>query len=66
MSAWWSQRFWIDHDRGECCFCRWCLTDLLKTIQESIKKAGFEPQLRSQDYTFREIPEGIEEQVINY
>lgn len=37
-----------------------------KTIQESIKKAGFEPQLRSQDYTFREIPEGIEEQVINY
>ena len=36
-----------------------------KTIQESIKKAGFEPQLRSQDYT-REIPEGIEEQVINY
>ena len=37
-----------------------------KTIQESMKKAGFEPQLRSQDYTFREIPEGIEEQVINY
>ena len=37
-----------------------------KTIQESIKKAGFEPQLRSQDYTYREIPEGIEEQVINY
>ena len=37
-----------------------------KTIQESIKKAGFEPQLRSQDYTFREIPEVIEEQVINY
>jgi cyclic dehypoxanthinyl futalosine synthase len=37
-----------------------------KTIQESIRKAGFEPQLRRQDYTFREIPEGIEEQVINY
>ncbi len=37
-----------------------------KTIQESIRHAGFEPQLRRQDYTFREIPEGIEEQVINY
>jgi cyclic dehypoxanthinyl futalosine synthase len=37
-----------------------------KTIQESIRQAGFEPQLRRQDYTFREIPEGIEEQVINY
>jgi cyclic dehypoxanthinyl futalosine synthase len=37
-----------------------------KTIQESIQKAGFEPQLRSQDYTFREIPEGIEEQLIDY
>jgi cyclic dehypoxanthinyl futalosine synthase len=37
-----------------------------KTIQESIRKAGFEPQLRRQDYTFREVPEGIEEQVINY
>ena len=37
-----------------------------KSIQESIRKAGFEPQLRRQDYTFREIPEGIEEQIINY
>jgi len=37
-----------------------------KSIQESIRKAGFEPQLRRQDYTFRDIPEGIEEQVINY
>lgn len=37
-----------------------------KSIQESIRKAGFEPQLRSQDYTFREIPEGIEEQLIDY
>ncbi len=37
-----------------------------KTIQESIKSAGFEPQLRRQDYTFREVPENIEEQVINY
>ena len=37
-----------------------------KSIQESIRKAGFEPQLRRQDYTFREIPQTIEEQVINY
>ncbi len=37
-----------------------------KSIQESIRKAGFEPQLRRQDYSFREIPEGIEEQIINY
>ena len=37
-----------------------------KTIQESIKSAGFEPQLRRQDYNFREVPENIEEQVINY
>jgi len=37
-----------------------------KSIQESIRKAGFEPQLRSQDYNFREIPEGIEEQLIDY
>ena len=37
-----------------------------KSIQESIRKAGFEPQLRRQDYTFREIPQGIEEQIINY
>lgn len=37
-----------------------------KSIQESIRKAGFEPQLRRQDYSFREIPQGIEEQIINY
>ena len=37
-----------------------------KSIQESIRKAGFEPQLRRQDYTFREIPRDIEEQIINY
>ena len=37
-----------------------------KSIQESIRKAGFEPQLRRQDYTFREIPQDIEEQIINY
>jgi cyclic dehypoxanthinyl futalosine synthase len=37
-----------------------------KTIQEAIHEAGFEPQLRTQQYEFREIPEDIEEQVINY
>lgn len=37
-----------------------------KSIQESIRKAGFEPQLRRQDYSFREIPQDIEEQIINY
>lgn len=37
-----------------------------KTIQDAIREAGFEPQLRTQLYEFRAIPEGIEEQVINY
>ena len=37
-----------------------------KSIQESIRKAGFEPQLRRQDYSFREIPKGIKEQLIDY
>ena len=37
-----------------------------KTIQDAIKQAGFEPQLRNQQYEWREIPETIEEQVINY
>lgn len=37
-----------------------------KTIQESIRDAGFEPQLRNQQYGWREIPEEIEEQVVNY
>jgi cyclic dehypoxanthinyl futalosine synthase len=37
-----------------------------KTIQEAIRQAGFEPQLRNQEYAFRAIPENIEEQVINY
>jgi cyclic dehypoxanthinyl futalosine synthase len=36
------------------------------TIQQSIKEAGFEPQLRNQQYEWREIPEAIVEQVINY
>ncbi|KIC96438.1 cyclic dehypoxanthinyl futalosine synthase [Flavihumibacter solisilvae] len=37
-----------------------------KGIQQAISEAGFEPQLRNQQYEFREIPENIEEQVINY
>jgi len=37
-----------------------------KTIQEAIKEAGFEPQLRNQQYEFRTLPEGIEEQIVNY
>jgi cyclic dehypoxanthinyl futalosine synthase len=36
-----------------------------KTIQESIKEAGFEPQLRNQQYEWRELPEMIEQE-INY
>ena len=37
-----------------------------KGIQESIRAAGFEPQLRNQQYEFRAMPELIEEQVIGY
>ena len=37
-----------------------------KTIQDAIREAGFEPQLRNQQYEWREIPEMIEEQVVNY
>ena len=36
------------------------------TIQEAIKEAGFEPQLRNQQYEWREIPSSIKEQIINY
>ncbi len=35
-------------------------------IQDAIREAGFEPQLRNQQYEFRKIPEQIEEQVITY
>jgi len=35
-------------------------------IQEAIKEAGFEPQLRNQQYEFRKMPELMEEQVIDY
>lgn len=37
-----------------------------KTIQQAIAEAGFEPQLRNQQYEWREIPEAIVEQVIDY
>ncbi len=37
-----------------------------RSIQEAIKEAGFEPQLRNQQYGWREIPSAIEEQVIDY
>ena len=37
-----------------------------RTIQNAIREAGFEPQLRNQQYEWREIPETIVEQVINY
>lgn len=36
------------------------------SMQEAIKEAGFEPQLRNQLYQFRQLPARIEEQVINY
>ncbi|MBC7759453.1 MAG: dehypoxanthine futalosine cyclase [Phormidesmis sp. FL-bin-119] len=35
-------------------------------IQDSIREAGFEPQLRNQQYEFRDLPEIIEQQVITY
>jgi cyclic dehypoxanthinyl futalosine synthase len=37
-----------------------------KGIQDAISEAGFEPQLRNQQYEWREIPSFMEEQVINY
>ncbi|MFM7710060.1 MAG: cyclic dehypoxanthinyl futalosine synthase [Ferruginibacter sp.] len=36
-----------------------------RTIQEAIREAGFEPQLRNQQYEWRDMPT-MEEQVINY
>ena len=36
------------------------------TIQQSIKEAGFEPQLRNQQYEWRDMPAAIVEQVITY
>ena len=37
-----------------------------KGIQEAIIEAGFEPQLRTQQYDYRELPANMVEQVINY
>ncbi len=37
-----------------------------KQIEKAIAEAGFEPQLRNQQYEPRQIPENIEEQVITY
>ena len=37
-----------------------------KGIQEAIREAGFEPQLRNQQYDWRELPMTMEEQIINY
>ena len=36
------------------------------TIQAAIKEAGFEPQLRNQQYEWRDVPDSIVEQVVNY
>ena len=36
------------------------------SIQECISEAGFTPQLRTQEYDFREIPEQMEQQLIDY
>ena len=35
-------------------------------IQQAIREAGFEPQLRNQQYEFRKMPEVMEEQLIDY
>ncbi len=35
-------------------------------IQDSIREAGFEPQLRTQQYTYRELPVNTQQQVIAY
>ncbi len=37
-----------------------------KSIQDAIREAGFEPQLRNQQYEWREIPATIQEQVVDY
>ncbi len=37
-----------------------------KGIQQAIKEAGFEPQLRNQQYEQRQMPVTMEEQVIDY
>lgn len=37
-----------------------------KGIQDAIADAGFQPQLRTQQYEYRELPANMVEQVINY
>lgn len=37
-----------------------------KSIQDAIREAGFEPQLRTQKYEYRQQPVDMVEQVINY
>lgn len=37
-----------------------------KGIQQAIREAGFEPQLRTQQYEYRPMPEVMEEQIIDY
>jgi cyclic dehypoxanthinyl futalosine synthase len=37
-----------------------------KSIQKAITDAGFTPQLRTQKYEFRQLPENILEQVVDY
>jgi len=37
-----------------------------KTIQAAIQEAGFESQLRNQQYEWRALPQNIEEQVVDY
>ncbi|MGE5521844.1 MAG: cyclic dehypoxanthinyl futalosine synthase [Candidatus Dadabacteria bacterium] len=37
-----------------------------RTIQQAIREAGFEPQLRNQQYEWRALPESIQEQVVTY
>ena len=37
-----------------------------RQIQAAIEEAGFEPQLRNQQYEYRDLPEEMEEQVIAY
>ena len=35
-------------------------------IQQAIREAGFESQLRNQEYEYMDLPEHIEQQVIDY
>ncbi len=37
-----------------------------KGIQDAIREVGFEPQLRTQQYEFRDLPIHIEQQIIEY